>query len=415
MQTQPQETPPADRPQPVLRNRSFLALLLAQSVSNIGDFMHSLALIWLMNLLTDGSALWMSMIAVMQIVPKVLFAPFVGVLVDRWPKLRTMRIVDVVSAVLAGMIAGLSFSGMLLPWQLLVLTFLMSTASNFFNPSKQVLMTRLVTKEQLMAANSASQTIMTMCMLGGPVLAGVLIGVVGPYLVFVLDAASFLLSFLFLAFVRYQEPKIEQPKLDRKLFVEEMSDGFRTVKGIALVRATLPYGLFVNFLFAPMQVFVTKMVTDVYHGGAQELSYIEAASGVGMLVGSLLIGVLSKVMKKNWLFYTGCFGMGFAVLGFALSTTVLAGAVAMALSGAFNILLNVTLQTVLQQSVPQEKMGRVFSLVMMGMQGSQPLSNLAFGLVLNSLMVGKLLLGVSGLFFAANLYILKPKAIRELS
>jgi MFS transporter, DHA3 family, macrolide efflux protein len=124
--------------------------------------MHSLALIWLMNLMTAGSALWMSMIAVMQIVPKILFGPFIGVLVDRWPKLLTMRIVDLTSAVLTGTIALLAFSQTLQPWELLVLTFLLSTASNFFNPAKQMLMTHIVSKEQLMAANSISQTIMTL-------------------------------------------------------------------------------------------------------------------------------------------------------------------------------------------------------------------------------------------------------------
>ena len=414
MQTQSQETTPVAKPGSVMGNRSFAALLLAQLVSNAGDFMHSLALIWLMNLMTAGSALWMSMIAVMQIVPKILFGPFIGVLVDRWPKLLTMRIVDLTSAVLTGTIALLAFSQTLQPWELLVLTFLLSTASNFFNPAKQVLMTHIVSKEQLMAANSISQTIMTLCMLGGPVLAGILIGWIGPYLVFALDAASFVLSFLFLAFVRDQEPQREKGKLDRKQFMEELGDGFRTVKGIAVVRAILPFGLFVNFLFAPMQVFITKMVTDVYHGGAQELSYIEASFGVGMLIGSVLIGLLSKIASKNVLFYTGLFGFALSMLLFAASERVMIGATAMVLSGMFNILVNVTLQTVMQESVPQEKMGRVFSLIMMGMQGSQPLSNFAFGLILNSLMISKLMVATSSLFLAANFYALKPKALREM-
>src|SRR3569833_1414093 len=101
-----------------------------------------------------------------------------------------------------------------------------------------------------------------------------------------------------------------------------MNDGFRTVKGIAVVRAILPFGLFVNFLFAPMQVFITKMVTDVYHGGAQELSYIESSFGVGMLIGSVLIGLLSKLTTKNVLSYTGLFGMALTTLLFAMSTSV---------------------------------------------------------------------------------------------
>lgn len=407
-------TPAPAPPESVLKNASYRAVLLSQLVSNIGDAMHGLAMIWMMNLLTDGSTFYMSMIAVAQIIPRILFAPFTGVLADRWNKVRTMRAVDLSAALLVGAIALLAYQEMLQPWHLLLLGFLLSTVMNFFNPAKSALLVKMVPREQLLQANSISQMVFTITILFGPVLSGILIGAFGPYLCFAIDALTFFLSFLCLAFVRYKEPKAEQVKLDGKQFIRELGEGVQVVKENGLVRSLIPYALFVNFLFAPLNVFMTKLVTDVFQGDARDLSYLESGFGIGMILGSIALGVLSKKLPKNVLFYTGIFGTGAGLFTLAFVPNVWLAVAAVAMIGAFNIMTNVTLQTVILQAIPEERIGRVTGLIGMAAQGAQPLSNFVFGLTMPLLAIPKMLIVLASLCTGANLIMLKPKAVREL-
>jgi len=413
-QTEAQAETTAEKKPSVLKNANFRSLMLAQLVSNIGESMHGLALIWLMNVLTDGSALWLSLIAVAQVVPRVLLAPFSGVLVDRWPKLLTMRCSDLFSAASVGGIAALAYSGVVEPWHLLVLAFLTSSALNFFIPAKQTLLVKIVDGEQLMGANSLSQTIQTLSILFGPVVSGILIGTTGSYLVFAIQAGTFLLSFVFLNFIRYKEPKGDYAKLDSKTFFREMGEGFAVIRDIDLLRALIPFGIFINFLLAPLSVFITLLVTKTYGGGAAELGYLESALGLGMLIGSIATAVMAAKLRKSIIFYVGTFGMAAMITLLAFTNSTWQGIACAALVGFFVVMSNLALQTVVQQAVPVDKMGRVMTLMATGMQGMQPLSNLLFGALLNTYAAWQLLAFVGGAFGIGNLAMLKPKAIREL-
>jgi len=416
MNPQTANLPPEPQPHstPLMQNRSYLALMAAQLVSNIGTYMHSLALIWLMNLLTGGSAFWMSMIAVAQIIPAVLIGPFSGVWVDRWNKLLTMRVVDLVATVLVGAIATLAYLGQITPLSLLAITFLLSATTTFFNPAKQVLLTHIVARDDLLKANSVSQTIQTLCLLGGPVLAGILIASIGPYLVFALDAGTFLLSFLFLALIRFSEAKQEAKQESDSNFWAEFREGFDVAWTIPVIKSAIPIALAINFLFAPMSVFLAKMVTDVYQGGARELGILESGFGLGMLIGAVTISLLNKVANKGTIFFIGLFGSAFGCMILSLSSTVWMGVVGGAVFGLMNIWVNITFSTVLQQSIPQEKMGRVFGLVSTMMNGSQPLANLTFGSILGLFLINQLLLALSVLFAITNLIALTRKPLRQM-
>lgn len=408
---QPELHPVSEKKPSVMKNQNFMALIGAQLVSNLGDSMNGLTSIWMMNLVTDGNPFWLAMVAVAQLLPKVLFGSFSGVLVDRWNALRTMRYCDLFAGSIVAVTAALAYTGSIAPLTLMLLTFLLSSATIFFIPSKQVLLTGIVKGEQLMQANSYSQTIQTVCMLGGPILAGLLIALIGPYLVFALDAATFFLSFLFLLAIRYQEEKKQAEKLDRKQFFKEFGEGVQVIKSVTVLRSVIPMALLLNFLFAPMHVFLTKMITDFYLGGARELSYLETAFGAGMLIGSISLGVFVKSFTKRAVFFTGLFGTGFTLMGLSLGSSVWLGAVMILLMGISTMLTNITFSTIVQHAVPREKLGRVFGLLTTGLLGGQPLSNVFFGLILGYFMVNHLILALAALVLILTLLLWVSKPI----
>ena len=157
----------------VLTNRSYIAFMMAQLVSFLGTHMHLIALLWLMSILTDHDPLYIGLIGVAEMVPSVILAPLAGVWIDRWNKLRTMRVADLISGTLVAVIATTAYLGVLHPIGLLLLTVLLAGTFVFFWPAKQALMPQVVEAEHLMEANSYSQTISTATMIGGPLLAGI--------------------------------------------------------------------------------------------------------------------------------------------------------------------------------------------------------------------------------------------------
>src|SRR5215208_5391364 len=106
----------------LLENRNVAWLWTGQAISQIGDGLSKVALLWFVYDLT-GSALKMTMIGILQTIPPLLFGPFAGVLLDRMSKRWAMIVIDTVRAGLLLLIPTLHVMGLLtLPW-LYVLVF----------------------------------------------------------------------------------------------------------------------------------------------------------------------------------------------------------------------------------------------------------------------------------------------------
>src|SRR5690348_6796075 len=162
----------------LLRDRNVRWLFAGQTVSQVGDGVSKVALLWFVYAMTD-SALKMSLIGVLQTIPPLLFGPFAGVLLDRIEKRRAMIVIDAVRTVLLATIPILYAFGMLNLPLLYVLVFVIAMFSMAFGPALNATLPLIVKKDQLTGVNALMQSAMTIGQLLGPALSGILIAAIG--------------------------------------------------------------------------------------------------------------------------------------------------------------------------------------------------------------------------------------------
>lgn len=287
----------------LLRNRSFIALWLGQTVSFVGDYFQWLAIPIMVERLT-GSALMVGLSVISNALPMLLLGPIAGVFVDRWNRKRTMIVADLLRGLLVLLCLLVQTPEQV--WIYYVIGFLMSCVSRFFFPAQNAVLPLIVPdKDDLLAANGLMQIVQTMGLLVGPALAGFSIGLWGERVAFVVDSATYLVSAA--AIVLMSVPHTTRGRLaagDRAgefaAIWEELRDGVvylfrsRVMVGVLLCLTIVQLGIgAINVLWVPF-------MQRTFGLGPEGLGAVDTAQGLGMVLGGLLLGlVVSRYSKKS--------------------------------------------------------------------------------------------------------------------
>jgi MFS transporter, DHA3 family, macrolide efflux protein len=188
----------------LLTTRSFGFLWVGETVSQIGDGLNKVALIWFVYQ-TSGSALRMSFVGVLQTIPALLLGPLIGVYLDGLRKKPTMIVVSLLHGLLVAAIPFLYDLKLLSLSGLYGLVLVISLVAAFYGPALITSIPLMVKSDELTGANALVQSTATMGLLLGPAIAGIGISLLGMARVLYIDAATFLFSVLCLRFVHIQE------------------------------------------------------------------------------------------------------------------------------------------------------------------------------------------------------------------
>ena len=397
---------------PKLWSPSFIALWLGQLICFTGNNVYSLALMWEMKVLT-GSTVMMSTVSIATVVPLIVIGPIAGALVDRWHKRTAMVLSDIIRALTIAALTALLATGHLSPWMLIAGAILNSTVGTVYNPANSSLLPLLVGRENLQKANSISQGTNVVTGMIGPFLGGFLVAHVSMTSAFLANAVAYLASVLSLLFVHLREEPRDHVQLSTKQLLVEMKEGLDVIRGISLLRKLIPVALIANFLLAPFDLILIQYCSNTLHGGAQLFGTLGSCFSAGMLIGATVAGLVTKKVKKGHLI-----GVTFVLFGVMMilmsQTRVVWVALTLAgLMGLFNMAMNITLMTMIQMQVPQEKMGRVFGTMGTVFQGAQPFAQAFAGFLLSAFQTPVLMLTIGILATTDALYAATRKEVRQ--
>ena len=201
----------------VLRNRQFFILWLAQLISNFGDWLALLALFSFIAFRLKGTPSQVSWMLISFTLPVAVIGPIAGVFVDRWNLKRTMIISDLIRAIIACLLA---FSTEL--YQIYFLVFALSCVSCFFLPAQTVAIPSVVSKEELLVANSINAQTIQVIRVISPAIAGALVAWAGEKACFYINSLSFGLSAVLLSTITLKGTIPEAAKGIRSIRVELM-------------------------------------------------------------------------------------------------------------------------------------------------------------------------------------------------
>jgi predicted MFS family arabinose efflux permease len=249
--------------------------------------------------------------------------------------------------------------------------FLITTISVFFRPAKAAILPRIVRREDLTPANGAMWTGETMADIAGYPLAGVFVAFLGGNfaLAFWVDSMTYIISAVLLAGLVIPpvvQEASEQVRGALGAFVEEMRVGWRFLRGQAALfqntMVSIMAQLSIGATLALMVVYAERSLDGDTIGYPQNYAVLEAAIGLGNLVGGFVVGAIGAKMRKGWLVVTGFAVMGLATIVLGLTSNEMLAVAAAVVIGIFNLVYIIPSQTLFAEVTPAGLMGRVIAI-----------------------------------------------------
>ena len=366
-----------------LFSRSFALFWLGQSISTLGDGAFTTALAVAIYQLT-GSSLMMGLFLTAQIIPELIFTLLGGVAADRLPRKLVLLCADSGRALAVFGIAALAWLHLLQIWHLFVLAILFGLCRSFFNPAYRAITPNLVGKEQIASANALTALSVQLGNFLGPLLGASFIGLAGgsASAAFGFDGLTFLISVCSLLTIRTLAlPIPEQKKRGTSGIIADIRDGFRTILDSTWLLWSMAAATFALVAYTgAMAVALPRLVFAVYHGGPWLLAALTTSAGVGAITGTVLAGQV-RLRHRGIVAFLAYVLSGLALMAFSLPVGQKM-AVFIALPAAFVVgfgmnIMYIIWSTLLYELVPNEKLGRVTSVDLLGSLGLLP-----FGYVL---------------------------------
>jgi MFS family permease len=340
---------------PLRDSPSFRRLLLARTVSHIGDGIAVLALVLFVQE-NRGTGTAVGALLLATSIPRFL-GPLAGAVVDRVEQRAVMVACDLGQAVIF-----LAIAGFVPPFPvLLAMVAAAATLDTLFAPAGRSALPALVRPEQLLRANAWIGTSLNIQVAVGPVLGGLLVTWLGVRGALAANALSFVVSALFLVGL----PPLRAPasREEDGGFLAVGVEGIRYAWRTPILR-TLMISLFVGVAFAGLDnVALVFLVRETLGGGPLAFGLVTGAYGVGMLAGSLGLSWKGTAAAAGTVLVLGWVASGVGTILTGLAPIVALAALAQAIAGVGNAVEVVATDTLVQSTVPREMLGRVFGLV----------------------------------------------------
>ncbi|MDP8298688.1 MAG: MFS transporter [Candidatus Tantalella remota] len=358
----------------VLFQKNFFFLWSGQIISEFGDRLNQMALIALIYSKHPGSVMALANLLMFTIIPVFLIGPVAGVYVDRWDRRRVMIISDLLRGVLVLLIPLCVMFSLMLP--VYVVIFIMFSATRFFLPSKMALIPAIVSREQLLVANSLANTTRMLATIFGFALAGFLVQRVGHMWGFYLDSLSYFISAILISRMVLkgrgvsakdtiaEAREVIEGSIRRHLWAE-IKEGFRhmveqdRMKAVTGIVFLLMAGT--GAVFCVIIVFVQEAFGTV----TADLGILGVFLGGGLLAGTVLFGKFGQALSRMRTMFGSLSLCGFCLILFVVTAKthpiLFLGAFLIFVLGAAAAPILTCVNTLMHSLVPDEARGRIFS------------------------------------------------------
>lgn len=344
--------------------RNYRLYFFGQALSQMGNWMQTVALGWLVLQMT-GSGTLLGTVLACRFFPLFVMGPLSGSLVDRFDKRALLFIAQSLLALFSLILGVLVFTGAAELWMLYVLAFLTGVVNSIDNPARQTFVHEMVGPEQLRNAVTLNATAVNLARVVGPAIAGIIIATLGIALCFFIDALSYLAIIVVLILIRtrelFREPRTPAPLRDWHAIIPYLMSN-PTILGILTAMAIM------GTLAYEFQVSLPLLAETTFLGGAADYAALLSAFGIGSVAGGLFAAQRSEVVPREFILFAWGFGVALCITAF-MPTLGLA-TIGMVFVGFFSINMTTTGNTIIQLESTPEMRGRVMSLWSMAIFGS---------------------------------------------
>lgn len=346
----------------LLQEKNFIFLLLGRVMRTSALILFSLEVIWITMEITDNSPLYLSLMVIAETLPFILLGLYGGVKADKWNKKRVMVLSDIGVSVLIAMIPVLFIMNELHYSTLLILVVGITIFSCFSEPCFRAILPELINKNQLQEGNALLDSLQRGSSILVPASIGIVLKVTTQIHLFSLAFILMILAVIFNLFINYDRrvnQKLEQESSSTLKDIKSSFDYLKKNKDISFIVAVQGVSIFINTglmrvgLPIYLDVYLNKDIT--------EFGYITGILGASSFLTSILLG-LFKRLNPIYSFNIGIFlwGLGLVVIGIFPSITIIY--IAMVLIGIGQASEGLARIIILQDQVPSNMLGKIFSM-----------------------------------------------------
>lgn len=387
-----------------LRHPNYRLWFYGQLVSLVGTWMQNTAQGYLVFQLTQSPA-YLGYVGFAAGLPSWLFTLFGGVIADRMPRRTLLLITQTTMMVLALVLAGLFFAGMVQPWHIIVLAFLLGIANAFDAPARQALVVELVDdRADLTNAIALNSTMFNTATVVGPAVAGFTYALFGAGWCFVINGLSFIAVIVALVMMKLKPVDTISRATSA---MRQMKDGFiYVIKNRTIAMLIINLGI-VTLLSLGMVNLLPDWAVKIMHGDVTTNGLMIAARGAGAMVGALMVAAMGHRQVKGRMWAFGSLVLAALMVAFALTSWLPLSLVLLVGLGLSFMLVANTSNVMVQSAIRDELRGRVMSIYSLIFFGAMPIGSLLTGLlaarygeVITIASSGAILLGFALLVFA---------------
>jgi MFS family permease len=365
----------------VFGNKPLRRVQLAFFGSLIGDWAYGTALtVWAYR---DGGPAAVGLFTAARFVGMALTSPLGAAIADRVPRRTFMMTLDLLRAALvsaAALCLGLGASS----WAVYALGLLTAVVGGPFRAAQAGLIPRLVDEpDQLTAANAVASNLENVVVFAGPALGATLVGVTGVQLVFWVNVASYLLSFVLVLGIAVPHAELNdgegaggndaEDRSDEGGFLQQLTTGFVLVARDRDLRATSLLAFCQGFIWGALMVFLVVLAVETLHTGPAGVGFLNTVIGAMTVVGGALVlgrlnhGRLGSDMSL------GVLGWSLPLLLIAVAPSAVTTVLALAVIGLMDPWVNLGLETIPQRIAPEHAISRVYAAVDSSLTGAMSL------------------------------------------
>ena len=372
-----------------LRYRNFTLLWISLIVSSIGTWLQIVSQSLLVLRITHNSPIALGVVSLAQAASFFLFAFIGGSIADRSDKRRFLLITQSLSLLLAFLLGVLTLMGIIQVWMIVVLAFCSGTVLSFDQPARSSLVPVLVPREDLMNAITLQSVVFNGAAFIGPTLGALTLGLftalgqhytVGGSLVgyagnFFLNAVSFLGVLVVLYMLKVPSEAAQESRDRRGPMLESVRESLRFVgKDPALPWILSGYAALL--FFGPSTSLILPIfATQILHLQPFQLGLLFSASGLGVILGALVVASLGDFKHKGLLLLISFLIWAAALIAFGLSRNFWLSMSMLIILGVGQNGVGSSTITLLQTRVPPYMRGRVMSLNTLCIMGIRPLGD----------------------------------------
>ncbi|CAG9623407.1 MFS transporter [Sutcliffiella rhizosphaerae] len=400
----------------ILSNRKFLFFWISNSLADIGDSLHLVALgYWIM--ISSSNVLDLSMLMVAKAVPNIIFAPLAGTLADRINKVKIIRATSILQSLIVLLIIYFVFndpSGESV-YIIIGLTALIGLFGAFSNPSRQSLLVRLVEKKDIPSATAFHRLSTNIIMVSAPMITGVLVAATSSAVTLFIDVILLLLSALAISFIKVEMP---QNNISKKLdgFWFEFKEGIRFIYKTPPLNSLIILNNTLNIFGVAQGILMSAVAINIWKVSSVGYGLVQAAFPIGMVLGAaIMIKLPNLKMRGKWIcIFYAIAGVFSVVVPFF--DNLLIAIPLLAIDGAFTVMGALLVNILFRVYIDPDMQGRAFGIYGSLAAVASPLGALTGGIIADTTGVFEGIIGISIAFSIVPIiaYLFSPK-IRSIN